>query len=416
MTSATVCLIVKNEAPYLIEWLAHYLCLGFDQILVYDNESSDGTAGVVEACARVDSRIILRSWPDKPGRIPQASAYMDAVATTQTEWVACFDADEFLVLHEDASIGAYLSRFGDDAGAVAINWLLFGSGGEELFRDEWQAVRFRACADNRRDSKNGVFKSIVRRKDAMGFVGHRFKLSRGHYVDDAGQVANMISASRTASISHRFAQLNHYVVRSRAEFDDKRARGNPARPAGHRDKYAYRNDAFWRDHDTNQRSDAAIDAWFERAAPLRAKLQEALAAKCTIPYSRGPRHPAGWYMLTAPPGPHTSALSLRLVAAAGDACRRTLVPRRNGSVRQVLALDQEVVHWSLEADGETRVATLRPLGRVKAAVVMVATLLRERRLSGLTTVARAVARGRFDQASAVLRARYEAVISPASAQ
>ena len=33
--------IVKNESPYLIEWLTHHLATGFDHIYIANNESTD---------------------------------------------------------------------------------------------------------------------------------------------------------------------------------------------------------------------------------------------------------------------------------------------------------------------------------------------------------------------------------------
>ena len=35
--------MMKDEAPYLIEWVAHHLAVGFTDILVYTNDCTDGT-------------------------------------------------------------------------------------------------------------------------------------------------------------------------------------------------------------------------------------------------------------------------------------------------------------------------------------------------------------------------------------
>ena len=33
----------KDEAPWLLEWIAHYKSLGFDEIAIATNDCSDGT-------------------------------------------------------------------------------------------------------------------------------------------------------------------------------------------------------------------------------------------------------------------------------------------------------------------------------------------------------------------------------------
>ena len=40
---AAVCLIVKDEDDYILEWLIHYKNKGLDAAIVYDNGSQDRT-------------------------------------------------------------------------------------------------------------------------------------------------------------------------------------------------------------------------------------------------------------------------------------------------------------------------------------------------------------------------------------
>ena len=35
--------MMKDEGPYVIEWVAHHLAVGFTDLLVYTNDCSDGT-------------------------------------------------------------------------------------------------------------------------------------------------------------------------------------------------------------------------------------------------------------------------------------------------------------------------------------------------------------------------------------
>ena len=39
----TVVSTMKNEGPYILEWVAHYKALGFDRIVVCTNDCEDTT-------------------------------------------------------------------------------------------------------------------------------------------------------------------------------------------------------------------------------------------------------------------------------------------------------------------------------------------------------------------------------------
>lgn len=278
LNTAGVCLIVKDEARYMVEWIAHYLVLGFDEILVYDNGSSDGTFAMIESFGKRFAAVDVCRWPDVEGEIPQRTAYADALGRSDSEWLAFFDADELLVLKQHDCIQDFLARYPDGAGAVAINWLLFGSSSQKNYVDELQAVRFRMCARNAPGTKNRFVKSIARTSAAETAASHTVTLKPGFsYFDDTAFPADMLGDAKTAVASHSVAQLNHYVVRSLQEFREKRARGNVARSSDAADKFTRLDDEFWRTHSTNHVEDSAIDIWVERAAPFRRQLEACLA-------------------------------------------------------------------------------------------------------------------------------------------
>jgi hypothetical protein len=268
---STACLIARNEAPYMVEWLGHYLCLGFDRIVVYDNGSTDGTGAVVRAAGLDFPGVELRPWPDQPGQAPQLSAYADAVARCRTEWIGFFDADELLVLKQHDGIAAFLRRYPADAGQVAINWLMFGSSGHLHYRDELQARRFRLAAGPERWTKNRFTKVLARTRAIAQPRVHSVDLKPGfRSYDDALRPVTFEDYAKTAAPSHEYAQLNHYVVRSLQEFADKRRRGNATRAPGAADRQGHRDgEEFWRTHDRNDVPDAAIDRWTEMAEPFR---------------------------------------------------------------------------------------------------------------------------------------------------
>lgn len=290
--SVTICLIIKDEGRYLPEWIAHYLALGFDRIVIYDNDSKSETLAVEDICAQQDARITVIPWPDVPSQFSQIAAYEDALARCATDWIAFFDTDEFLVLKKHASIQSYLKSAPVDAGAVCINWVIFGSSGEAHYRPELVARRFRRCSLT--TGINQHVKSIVRKAGARRMSHpHSPELrKRFTYVDGDLKPIKLEQRAFNANYTYETAQLNHYVLRSREEYQWKLERGTAEpREGGFKNRKFADPEAFWAKHDFNDTDDRSIDVWVDRASELRAKFsgavdeQEPVTDACAVPAS-----------------------------------------------------------------------------------------------------------------------------------
>lgn len=125
--------MMKDEAPFLLEWFAHHLAVGFTDILVYTNDCSDGTDTMLQRLQdlglghhRVNT--IAEGVKPQPSALKHAQA--DPVVR-QADWVLVFDADEFMaVSHPSGTVEGML----DDAVAMGANgivvtWRIFGSAG-----------------------------------------------------------------------------------------------------------------------------------------------------------------------------------------------------------------------------------------------------------------------------------------------
>jgi hypothetical protein len=49
MDKIAICAIFKDEAPFLLEWLAFHRMIGVDLFVLYDNGSNDGGADRIHA-------------------------------------------------------------------------------------------------------------------------------------------------------------------------------------------------------------------------------------------------------------------------------------------------------------------------------------------------------------------------------
>ena len=89
---------MKDEGPFMLEWVAHYLSIGFDHFIINTNDCSDGTDSIAMRLQEMG----LASHIDNPGpwkNGPQGAAYDNAMAhpkLSEAEWILVADADEFL--------------------------------------------------------------------------------------------------------------------------------------------------------------------------------------------------------------------------------------------------------------------------------------------------------------------------------
>ncbi len=126
----TLCVVaaLKNEAPYIREWIEYHRIVGVEKFFLYDNESGDDLRSVLAPYIR--SRVVeLVPWA---GRRQQLAIYADAFRLHgwQTTWMAVIDADEFLYPVCCDSVADVLCEY-EMFGGVTANWMMFDSGGHE---------------------------------------------------------------------------------------------------------------------------------------------------------------------------------------------------------------------------------------------------------------------------------------------
>lgn len=122
--------IVKNESPYIKEWIEFHKLVGVTRFYIYDNESTDDLEDVLKNYINSDE-VVYRYFP---GRAQQLIAYQEAINDykDKTKYMGFVDLDEFVVPVEENNlvyiIDDIMKKDSKIAG-VGINWLVYGSSG-----------------------------------------------------------------------------------------------------------------------------------------------------------------------------------------------------------------------------------------------------------------------------------------------
>ncbi len=240
--------IVKDETPYIREWVAHYKILGLSRIIIYDNGSAIPVKDTLaDFIASNFVTVIAVS-----ASFSHLECYNDAIERFQKEfvWMAFFDADEFLVPKKTDNVNELLAGYEKfRVGGLGVNWLMFGSSGlTDRHRHEPVLTTFTKCSYT--THINTHIKSIVRLNRVR-----RVSLPHCFYYKLFYRCVNEkfkeIKGALSAPASREVVQLNHYFTKSFEEFKEKIARGKSDCPGK-------RNIDIFYDHDFKEDEDFAI--------------------------------------------------------------------------------------------------------------------------------------------------------------
>lgn len=260
---------MKNEGPFLLEWIAYHRAIGVTDFLVYTNDCTDGTDTFLQLL-QAKGICEHRANPWKAGDVtnPQYSALQASESEPimqSIDWLICMDCDEFINIKlGDGTLRTLYAAMGD-ANMISITWRLFGDSGVVQYEDKPIIAQFDRCAPEiiRKPHQAWGFKTLFRNNEIFRKLGvHRPKgLQPEHWdqikwLNGSGRpmpqsVLRNGWRSTLATYGYEWVQLNHYAVRSVESFLVKRDRGR----VNHVDRDQGRN--YWfrmshnQDHDTS---------------------------------------------------------------------------------------------------------------------------------------------------------------------
>ncbi|MFY0691160.1 MAG: glycosyltransferase family 2 protein [Paracoccaceae bacterium] len=266
----TIVTTMRNEGPHLLEWLAHHKAAGVTDFLIYSNECADGTDTLLDVLDQAGLVTHIRQKTgSKPPQWQALRAAWEHPVVTGSDWLACIDCDEFINLNNSFSgIPHLIEQSGADA--IALQWRLFGHNGHADITDTPTTERFTAAAPPNLiyPALGNYFKTLFRRQGPFRQFGvhrPRQKAPPRHaapvWRDGAGrtmpqgfaQTDTRILIWPPRSVAGE-VRLNHYSLRSAADFMIKRDRGLP----NHRKKPI--DLSYWVERNFNTCEDRSIAA------------------------------------------------------------------------------------------------------------------------------------------------------------
>jgi hypothetical protein len=271
---------MKNEGPFMLEWVAYNRAIGFTDFLIYTNDCADGTDAIADRLADMGLAHHRENAFRKGGR-PQGTALKAArkePVYREAAWLICADCDEFLNIRAGQGHLDDLFAAVGPADAISVCWKLFGNGGHVAYTEDLITERFTRCCGEQEfpNYRARGMKTLVRNTERFSHLRiHRpaFHLDRGDvaWVDGGGRPMPDLYLdggwNAHAGFTHDLARMHHYAVRSVDSFLVKRDRGRTNHVGDDQGV------AYWASMNFNSTRDTSIHA---RLPALRRELDALL--------------------------------------------------------------------------------------------------------------------------------------------
>ncbi len=279
---------MKDEAPFILEWIAYHRLIGINDFIVFTNHCTDGTDKMLE---RLDELGLVRHltnpsvFNNNSHHHWQAIRYVNTLARLKrSDWVVSFDVDEFICVNTgDGTLNALFEAV-DGANVISFNQHNFGSGGMDRYEDKLLIDQFEYAWNydgiyNVKVARRGVKTLTHKSAKPDYFANHsclvkEADLDAVKYVNGSGKPLdrNLLVKDVKSLVAPDFGfdlvQLNHYAIKAAESFLVQADRGN----ANHENRSA--DMKYWRKYNHNDVHDTRIQRWSERVADEVANLRK----------------------------------------------------------------------------------------------------------------------------------------------
>lgn len=245
--------IMKNEGPYLKEWLDYHILVGVEKFYLYDNESTDNTTEILKPYIK-KGIVDYTYWP---GKAQQMIVYDDCLGkhAKDTKWMAIIDLDEFLVSVNHTAIPEYLKTLPKNFAQLVIGWEQYGSSGHKTKPDGLLIENYKRHA-----AKSWGVKSIVNPRLVYSITNPHVHKVAGFTIDENGKKLGRIIQTEKRNITTNKIRCNHYVTKS---FEEYVARMNQGSATGQKST-EYRSVEKFKMYDRNEIYDDIMDKYIPK--------------------------------------------------------------------------------------------------------------------------------------------------------
>ncbi len=216
--------IVKNEAPYIKEWLEFHKLVGVEKFYIYNNDSTDNLYEILKEY--IQSQEVI--YKEFPGQCNQCKAYRDSIKHNRhkVKYMAFIDIDEFITPIQYDSIPQFLlslkKQINHNIDAVGINWIMHGFNEKATKPEGLVCENFKHCSFSTPNNKH--VKSIV---DLTSVI----TMNNPHYcihkigAKTINAEGNDMAGPFNEPPTFKNIVINHYWTKSYEEYAQKINRG-----------------------------------------------------------------------------------------------------------------------------------------------------------------------------------------------
>ncbi len=288
---------MKDEGPFILEWLAWHKAVGVTDFIVFTNDCTDGTDRMLD---HLDQRGLVRHLPN-PAVLngdgyfqPTALAYLHHMGTFKTaDFVISMDVDEFINIRAGQGHFDDLLAATGPFDALSMTEINHGSNRKTTFEPGWITAQFpqhETETPGKYKSRRGV-KTITRMGPLLAKLrNHRPDFCKDgpapHWIDGSGRpLASLATDASENGLDCRgtygLVSLDHFALRSLDSYMMKMLRGDVVV----KDKKVGRT--YWRQR--NRNTDTTSDltrftpearAWYDKHLATDATLMALHNAAC----------------------------------------------------------------------------------------------------------------------------------------
>lgn len=208
-----ICAIIKDEQPYLEEWLQYHLSLGFDKIYLFEDCDSKSHAEITDKYENVilDAYINYMGTDKVERNNRQISLYSKFRADNYNRgWCAFIDIDEFFMLDKEYTLDKLCEEYSQYS-CIGLYWKMYNANGHIAKPNESTVLAYTRSTNFIKNDMFWCVKSFVNLSSADIFYDVH---SLYGAVDVNLNLVTTVQQRKHAQVVYKKAWINHYFTKS----------------------------------------------------------------------------------------------------------------------------------------------------------------------------------------------------------